>query len=205
MHTSGVELHTLEPRGPAMIELVRLAEDEQRLRARVDEIGRAARDATAELAAAREALAELERRAATEQVTAQPWRKAEERLARAEQAASAPWPQRRAGAERAAQDGRQLIQRHIAEHFNAIVSELEENGAAAAEQVDHAAEAFLAATYRRAEADRNLTAVVALTRRMTPNDVTRARSDEAVRAVSAFIERGGEVGPALRIEHEVSA
>jgi chromosome segregation ATPase len=200
-----MELHALEPRGAATTELVRLAEREQELRAHVDEIGRAARAAGAELADAREALAELERRAATEQVSTQARRKAEDRLTRAEQEAAAPWPQRRDGAERAARDGRHEIQRHVAEHFAEIVSELEEIGAAAAEQVDHAAEAFLAATARRAEAERRLISVVALTRSMGPNDVTRARSDEAVHAVSAFVQRGGEDAPVLRIVEPVSA
>jgi hypothetical protein len=200
-----MELHTLQPRGEAMTELLRLAGREQELRARVDEVGRAARAAGAELADAREALAELERRAATEQVSTQARRKAEERLARAEQEAAAPWPQRHQGAERAAQDGRHAIQRHVAEHFAEIVSELEENGAAAAEQVDHTAEAFLAATARRAEAERNLISVVALTRNMGPNDVSRATSDEARQAVSAFVQRGGENAPVLRIAEPVSA
>jgi hypothetical protein len=85
------------------------------------------------------------------------------------------------------------------------VSELEENGAAAAEQIDHAAEAFLAATGRRAEAERNLISVVALTRNMEPNDVSRATSDEAVQAVSAFVQRGGENAPVLWIAEPVSA
>lgn len=195
-----MELHTLEPRGPAMTELVRLAEREQELRANVDAIGRAARAAGAELADAREALAELERHAATDPVSPQARRKTEERLTRAGQEAAAPWPQRRQGAERAAQDGRHAIQRHIALHFGEIVAELEANGAAAAEQVDHAAEAFLAATARRAEAERNLIEVVAATRNMGPNDVSRATSDEAMQALRTFVQRGGEDSPVLRID-----
>jgi hypothetical protein len=47
-----------------MHELLRLVEQERRARGRVDEVGRAARDAQAELTAARKALVELEREAA---------------------------------------------------------------------------------------------------------------------------------------------
>jgi hypothetical protein len=92
----------------------------------------------------------------------------------------------------------------VAEHLDELVGELEEDGRAAAEQVDHAAEAFLAATERRAEAERTLIQVVALARRMNPNDVTRSRADEAAHAVSALMQRGGESGPALRVREPVS-
>jgi hypothetical protein len=40
---------------------------------------------------------------------------------------------------------------------------------------------------------------------MEPNDVSRATSDEAVQAVSAFVQRGGENAPVLWIAEPVSA
>lgn len=68
-HTGVVDLRALDPQTPAMVELVRLAEREVQLPAHVDAIGRATRAACAEVADAREALAELERRAAAEPVS----------------------------------------------------------------------------------------------------------------------------------------
>jgi len=58
---------------------------------------------------------------------------------------------------------------------------------------------------RRAEAERNLIATVALTRQMGPNDASRATSDEARQAVGKFVQRGGENAPVLRIPEPVSA
>jgi uncharacterized coiled-coil DUF342 family protein len=73
-----------------MVELVRLAGQEETLRARIDEVSRAARAASAELAAAKEALVELEREAAAGKVTAtaevQPARVAEASRVAARQA-----------------------------------------------------------------------------------------------------------------------
>jgi DNA-directed RNA polymerase len=196
----------LVPQAEATVELVRRAQEEERLRARVDEVGRRAREAQAELTAAKEALVELERQAAgAGEVTAAQRRKAEERLTKAEQAAAERWPERRAGAERAAQDGRRALQRHVSEHFAEIVEELEQAGRAAAEQVDHTAQAFLEAVDRRMQAERTLIEVVALTRNMGPNDVARTRTDLARGEVGRLIESGGEQAPELRIAEPVSA
>jgi len=100
-----VDLSDLQPKSNAMAELIRLSEHEEQLRARIDDVDRAARAATAELAAAREALVELERQAGTGKVSPQARRKAEERLDRAEQAAGERWAERRTGAVRAGKDG----------------------------------------------------------------------------------------------------
>ena len=86
-----------------------------------------------------------------------------------------------------------------------LVAELEEDGRAAAEQVNRAAEAFLARVQRRAEVDQALTEIVALTRRMRPGDITRARSDQAAQEVDALLQQGGEAAPALRIARGVEA
>jgi hypothetical protein len=139
-------------------------------------------------------------------VTAAQRRKAEERLDQAEQAAGERWPERRAGAERAAADAHQAVQRHVAEHFDAIVGELEQTGRAAAEHVDATAQAFLDACDRRAEAERNLIETVALVRHpMKPNDVSRSRTEAATRAVGDLIESGGERAPELQIREWVPA
>jgi hypothetical protein len=188
-----------------MVELVRLAGQEETLRARIDEVSRAARAASAELAAAKEALVELEREAAAGKVTATARKESEQRLDRAEQAAGQRWAERSAGAERAAQDARAAIQVHIAANFDAIVDELEENGRAGAQQVDHTAQGFLDACGRRAEAEQNLISITALVRAMGPNDVTRTRTDAARQAVAEFVQRGGEQPPELRIAERMQA
>jgi hypothetical protein len=186
-----------------MKELVELVQGEDEARARVDEINRQARAATQEVADAREALIQLERQAGG--ITMAQRRKAEARLSLAEEAAAAPWRERRAGAEHAARDAHHAVQLHAAQHLNELVAELEEDGRAAAEQVDHAAQAFLDAVQRRAEVDRALTETVALTRAMRPGDIARGRSEEATRAVTALLQRGGEAPPAVRIELPVAA
>jgi hypothetical protein len=76
---------------------------------------------------------------------------------------------------------------------------LEQAGRAAAEQVDHTAQAFLEAVGRCMQAERTLIEVVALTRNMGPNDVTRSRTDAAQRGVQRLMEGGGERAPELRI------
>jgi hypothetical protein len=191
--------------GEAMQELARLAEAETKLRARIDEISRQARAANEELVAARESLVELERQAGTGKVSAQARKEAEQRLDKAEQAAAERWAERRAGAERAATDGRHAIQRHVAENFDEIMDELEEIGAAAAEGVNRAAESFLDACTTRIQAEQNLTAVAALARQMRPGDVVFPKSDAARLAVAAMLQAGGEVGPALREREPVPA
>jgi hypothetical protein len=85
-----------------------------------------------------------------------------------------------------------------------LVAEIEEDGRAAAEMVNAAAERFLEAVERRAQVERELTSVVALTRpTMRPGDVTWPRSDQAAAEVRALLERGGEVGPVLRLREPI--
>jgi hypothetical protein len=187
-----------------MKELAELVQREAEARARVDEIGREARAAAEEVAAAREALVQLERHA-RDGVTVAQRAKAEKRLTLAEERAEERWRERRAGAERAAMDAHHAVQLHAAEHLPELVAELEEDGRAAAGQVDAAAQAFLDAVGRRAEIDRALTEVVALTRHMRPGDIARARSHEAAQEVRALLQQGGEAAPVLRVELPVGA
>jgi hypothetical protein len=191
---------TLTPRGEALVELDRLAARVGELRARVDEIDREQRSASEEKLAAREALAEVERRAGGEGVTALERKKAESRLAEAERRSAEPWPSRLDGARRAVADADREMRVHAAEHLGAIVAELEENGQMAAERVNEAAAAFVRATEERAAAEARLISVVALTRRMDPNDVARSRTEQAVRQVSTLLLEGGEAAPVLRVE-----
>ena len=77
--------------------------------------------------------------------------------------------ERLTGAERAAADARHAIQRHTAEHLVALVAEVEEAGADAAQQVDAAAQTFLDAVGRVTAIEHDLTAIVSSAgRRMSP-------------------------------------
>jgi hypothetical protein len=185
----------------AMAELQRLAEVEARLRDRIDEVNTAARFAQAELVAAREKLIQLEADGANAQKRGQ----AEKRLADATKATGEPWSERVQGAERAAQAAHDEVIRYATRNLAALIDGLEENGRAAAGQVDHAAQAFLDACQARVQAETELTAVVALTRRMNPGDIAHSRADEARLAVQALIERGGEAAPVVRVELPVVA
>jgi hypothetical protein len=185
----------LVPAGEEMATLAALGEAEDQARARIDDVDAQTRAAHTEVNEAREALVELEAGSPTPSERKQ----AEARLAKAEQAAAERWPERRQGAERAAREARQALQLYAAEHLADLVAEVEEEGRAVAEQVDHAAEAFLAALDRRGEVERNLTQIVALTRSMQPNDYNRSKADDARRSVQALLANGGEVGPALRV------
>jgi hypothetical protein len=185
----------LVPAGEAMATLAALGEAEDQARARIDQVDAQTRAAHTEVNEAREALVQLEAGSPTPSERKQ----AEARLAKAEQAAAERWPERRQGAERAARESRQTLQLYAAEHLPELVAEVEETGAAAAEQVNACAEAFLEAMKRRDEVERNLTQIVALTRSMQPNDYNRSVADDARRAIRALLANGGEVGPALRV------
>jgi hypothetical protein len=190
---------TVEARDEAIAELLRLREREQQANARVDDVSRQAREATGELAAAREALVELERRAGNG-VTLKARREAEARLAVAEERAGERWPERRVGAERAVRDAHHAVQLHVAAHLGELVSVFEERGRDAADQVDDAARRFIEAVARRAEVEREVTSLLALVRVSRVGDVARARSDAAAREVTRFLERGGEAPPTVRAE-----
>jgi hypothetical protein len=182
--------------GEEMVMLVAFGEAEEQARERVTAVETAARQATADLAEAREALVQLEAGSPTTQERT----KAEKALAQAEENAAKPWRERLEGAQRGAREARQSLARFAREHRAALVAEVEERGRDVADQVDHAGEAFIAAINQRMVVERDLTAIVALTRPMQPGDISRARSDEARQAVARFLQLGGEDGPTLRIE-----
>jgi hypothetical protein len=192
----------LQPQGEAMVDLLDLNRREQEQRARVDEVSAEARRAQEELALARAALIEAERRGDDAEIRA----KLERRLAAASKRAQEPWAERLAGAERAAQDARHAVQIHAGAHLSELVAEIEQAGAAAAERVDDAARGFLAAVAACQSAERDLIQIVAATgRRMGPHDVSRLRSGEAANAVTAFLQQGGERAATLRVGVPVSA
>jgi hypothetical protein len=187
-----------------MAELLELARVEDELRQRVGQVGMDARAASTELAAAKDALIDLERRAGVDGPTAQQRKQAETRLTKAEEQARAPWQERRAGAEAAVRDAHHRLQLFAAERLPELVAEVEEDGVAAAAAVDGAGRLFLEAVARRGEVERTLTEVVALVHRMDPGTINRPRSDAARREVEALL-REGEAPPLLRDRELVPA
>ena len=183
----------LSPVGDAMTELARLDQAEEKARARIAQVSTDERAAYQERDQAREALVQLE----AGEPAAQDRAAAEKRLAQAEQATQARWPERRAGAERAAREAHHALVRHATLHLDELVAEVEEAGAAAAEQVDACAKQFLDAVARVHEVERTLTSLVALTRRMQPGEISRSRADQARMAVCALLDAGGEAPPVL--------
>jgi hypothetical protein len=157
-----------------------------------------------ELTEARAALVELERKAGAGGPTAQQRAAAEKRLSKAEAAAGEPWVERRQGAEAAALDGRHALQQFATENLDALVGEVEQAGADAAEQVNSAAEAFLAAVDRHTQVGRNLTDVVALTRSMRLGDISHPRSDQARREIATLLQQGGEQPVVLQVQVPVA-
>jgi predicted NACHT family NTPase len=182
-------------------EVQRLLAHEHELREHIHTVDAQTRAAGAELTSAREHLIQLEAGSPTAKQRAD----AERRLAAASEQAGKPWLERRAGAERAAATAHQQAQTYVADNLDAIIDELEENGRAAADQVDQAAGQFLAAVAARAAADQTAHAVLSLGARIQPGDIAGARSDEAAIAVRRLLEQGGEAAPTLRREPTVVA
>ena len=89
---------------------------------------------------------------------------------------------------------------YATEHLSELIAGIEGDGRVVAERVNAAAREFVDATLQRAEIEQRLFAVLSLTRVTRPGDVNRARSDQAVAAVTTLLREGGEVGPELRVE-----
>jgi hypothetical protein len=189
-----------QPRSEPMQELARLLAAEDAARARIGTLNATIRSAGAELAAAREALTALE----ASDPTAQQRTSAEKRYQAASAEAGQPWQERQRGVERAVAAAHQAVQVYVAEHFDTLVDELEQNGRHAAEQVDQAAEQFLAAVAARADADRTLSQTVSFAQRLQPGEIAFARSDEAATAVRRLLDSGGEAAPTLRTREPVA-
>jgi hypothetical protein len=175
--------------------LAELVEAREQAEARVYALEAEARASARRAADASATLAEFERRGGRPAERD----KLEAALAEARAQAAEPWAERVSGARAAVRDADAEVRRFAGEHFAELVAGLEADGRLAAEHVDRAAEEFIRATERRAEAERNLISTVALTRRLDPNDVARSRADEAVAAVTALLQRGGEAAPVLRV------
>jgi hypothetical protein len=179
--------------------LAELTQARDRAAARVDELESEQRAATQAAAEASAALADLERRAlGGEKVSAAGRREAEDALARARAEAEQPWGERVEGCRAAVRDAHQRVQHFTAEHLDALVQGLEQDGEVAASSLNSAAEALVAAYRERERIAGEIATLVSPVARIHPGDVAFSRAEQVARAASDLIESGGEVPPRLR-------
>jgi hypothetical protein len=164
----------------------------------VERIDEAQRAATRSVQEAAQALADLERRAASgEDVSAAQRKRAEDELSKARARAAEPWAERRKGANAAVADLDARVHGFVIEHFDALAEALHETGQALAREVDRAAGDLVAAHAEREDCARRLSALASMIARVRPGDVSASNADEAAQAASALLV-SGEVAPVLR-------
>jgi hypothetical protein len=123
---------------------------------------------------------------------------AEKGLIKARVRAAEPWGERIAGTRNAAREADQAVRRHAAEHFDALVIEVDDRASAAAERVDRALAEIGAAYAERQKVDAHLGALVAAAiGQSSPGLITYSKVDRIVRAAEAVLMAGGERRPAL--------
>jgi hypothetical protein len=146
-----------------------------------------------QVAAAAEALVQAERAGAP----AAKRRTLEQQLAEARSAAEKPWPERIEGARRTVRDLDDERQAYVGQHLAELVAVLEEEGRAAADDLDAAAKAVVAAFGERQRVDQAISQLAAMVGRPRPGDVARSHGDAVVREANALLDAGGEVPPRL--------
>jgi hypothetical protein len=182
-------------------ELARLRAARADVEARLDQLDRDARDATAGLAAARDAVAQLERRAANgETVTDEERRQAEADLETAAARQREPWPERADGVRAAVRDADQAIQRYVAEHFDALLGVVHEQADQAAADVDTCARRLAEAIAERARVEQTVIAFASTVRTTQPGELQRSRTDQLSRELERLAMLGGELPPRLRVD-----
>jgi chromosome segregation ATPase len=189
------------PQGEAAKELAALVQRGDELRDRVGAVDQEERAAHDELRRVGAALADLERRAASGEEIADKTREAAEKeLARARATAASPWAERRAGVQAAARDQEHAIDLFIAQHFDELRVEVEEDGEAAAKAFDRGCRDIEAAYLERARVEQALTSLVARIRPTRPGDIAHSRAEGVRREVAALLLAGGEQPPKLRVD-----
>jgi hypothetical protein len=195
-------LPELEPRSEASEELASLIEHRAGLDAQLVELDRRQREATAARDRASATLADLERQAAFgQEVTKSEREKAERELMQAKGVHAAPWQERREGLRAAVRDADRALSAFVADHFDKLRAEVEEDADAAAEAVTQAARSLVAAFHERQAVDQRVTSLAAMIgRTMRPGDVLRSRAGEAARAAERLLATGGERPPRLTVD-----
>jgi chromosome segregation ATPase len=179
---------------PTAEAMARLVDQRARASARVEAVGREAREAAAEAAEASAQLAEFERKGgpATQR------RKLEDQLIRAKSRAAEPWHERHAGAEQRVRDADQELRQYQAEHLSELIEALEADGAIAAADLTTHAEGVVEAFARREEIARQIGLTAQAVGRIHPGDVSATNAQQLVDAASALIQAGGEIPPTLQ-------
>jgi hypothetical protein len=104
---------------------------------------------------------------------------AEHELMRARAAAAEPWAERIAGARAAARDARAAVQAFVVRTWKPLVAELEQDGERAAQAVDDARRALLAAYGERMAVEQQVWALISMVRPSRHGDIERTRSGVA--------------------------
>lgn len=176
----------------ALAELTaRRDEAEQRVR-QLEQEQRAAGQAREE---AMQALIQAERSGVSEAQRG----KLEKGLNDAEARAAERWPERIAGARAAVGDAQGAIREFSAEHLDELVAGLVDEGEAAAEALNAAAEAVVEGHRRLMQIAGQISATIhGAGIHVRPGDVSRSRADVLAREAARLLQEGGEVGPFLQ-------
>lgn len=121
----------------------------------------------------------------------------EEKLAVAKAKAAEPWAERIDGAKAALRDVDGAVRAFVSEHLDELVTGLEADGRLAAEEVNAAAGALIAAQLKREQIASSISRLIMLVGRPGPGDVSRSVAEEAARAAAALAAAGGELPPTL--------
>jgi hypothetical protein len=163
---------------------------------RVDELEREWRTAVAAAREASAALTEGERHG----LASAKRRDLEKTLAAAKARADEPWKERVDGGKRAVRDRAAEIRTFVAGHFPELVADIEEEGQQAAETVNTAAAALIAAHLERERIAAQLGQLLTQVQPPSVGDVsyTAPAAEQAARAAAALVAAGGEVPVRLR-------
>lgn len=190
-----------QPRGEAAHALAALLATRAELEERLDALDREQRAATKRRDAASGALADLERKMILGSVVTDAQRTdAEDALARAKAENAAPWLERRAGVLAAIRDHDRELQTFVADHLDELLAEQAEDGEAAAEAVDRACQALVAAFRERQAVEQRVVGIAAMIRIPRVEDVARTRAEAVVAEANRLLDAGGEAAPLLRVD-----
>lgn len=170
-------------------ELARLITEREAREARVDELEREARAASQALSEARNALVEGERRG-------EPTGRLEKAIVDGESAMQR-WPLKIEGAQRGVRDAQQQVAIFVGANLPALLESREARGEAAAARLTAAAEEVIAAYTEREQIAQEIGSLLALTRRVEPQDVSASSGRALAAEASRLVEAGGEVPPRL--------
>jgi hypothetical protein len=180
----------------ASTELAKMEEQRAHAAARLDAVEREARAAGQAAEEASLQLSEAERHGAS----ASKRHQLEAELAKAQARRAEPWAERLKGAQHALRDIDSAIRQHVTENFAEAAAPIEQDGEVAAQQVNEALAALIAACDTRRLVESRLAglAVKVTGATLQPGDVARPRTDEVARAARALLDAGGEAPVKLR-------